>query len=50
MKLTTEWLTEQHACQSGMYWFKVQTETDGILVAKKLMGDIRIGPTGCCVG
>ena len=36
MKLTTEWLTEQQACQDGMAWFTAQTETDSIKVVRKL--------------
>ena len=36
MKLTTEWLTEQQACQAGMDWFAHQTETDSIKVVRKL--------------
>ena len=36
MKITNEWLNKKKACEEGLKWFENQTETDGIMLVKKL--------------
>ena len=36
MKITNEWLNKKKACDEGLKWFENQTETDGIMLVKKL--------------
>ena len=41
MKITTEWLTQKHACSQGIAWFAAQPESDGAAVMKKLIAEDR---------
>ena len=42
MKLTTQWLNRQRACEDGVAWFKNQDETDVVSVAEKLIEEKRL--------
>ena len=37
MKITNEWLAENRACKFGAEWFSNQTETDLVVVLRKLI-------------
>jgi hypothetical protein len=47
MKITTEWLREQKACDDGIVWFEAQfesqAEADGIKVVEKLIAEQHLG-------
>jgi hypothetical protein len=42
MKITEKWLNEKDACAGGQKWFKNQTETDGVMVVKKLLAENKL--------
>src|SRR3990167_2818173 len=41
-KISVEWLEEQDACIAGIIWFQKQSDTNSIVVLKKLIAEKRL--------